>query len=803
MGPFGRRHRGLLVRTLTCTLLWAALSEPELALAQPVLDLALSDAQLVARKGCEILKVNFNIRVRYASHFPLDRGEDLRISINPIDRDQAIALQLLKREAVRPPDSKLVGIKAIDFETRQASGSVLRIQFDRPVAYQVAQSADVQSIVVAIAGANPSAACKPEFPADATGIRGAVPAGRPGDSPSGKISEADLRSAGAAMDEARAALKTSNFNGAIQLLTKVIKLPENEYSAEAHELLGLARQRSGQMAAARSEYETYLSRYPNREGAERVRQRLDAIVTAGGEPSEKLRTATNQPGFKRANGFGQTGETTWTFSGSASEFYIRDDSFRTAVDPSVAPDPNADADAHQVHQNESLSSLDMIAIWANDQARGRVRFSGTEEHHFDSGTEDRFGVAALFSEVELRNWSVLGRVGRQVSNTGGVLGRFDGGLVSWQALPYAKFNLVAGSPVLSRFDLPFRDQRYFYGAYVNLGPFLGGFETTLFAIEQRDRQLVDRQAVGAEFRYFDQTKSSFSTVDYDVHFQRLNAAIFSGSWTLPDQSTIYGGADYRRTPYLSTWNALLNQPFTTLYDMLRFQSLSSGQLQQLAIDQTPIYKSAMIGVSHPLTEHFQVSADATVVNLTQSVALPGVDPALGTLPAGNEYYYSTQLMGSNLVKEGDMYIAGLRYSQLLNSNLYVLDFNTRYPLWSELSISPRLRLGYRSGKGIDLTEYTALPSILVDYYWTKELSAEFELGAQRTWSRQDGVRDDNTELFLTLGVRYDFYADDSSKNDAGKNADKRNCATPVAAALCRYSNNTDKSACVVPPTTCR
>jgi tetratricopeptide (TPR) repeat protein len=796
MGSFGRRICGPLI----CSLLSAALPGYDLALAQPVLDLALSDAQLVAKKGCAILKVNFNIRIRYASHFPLDRGEELRIAINPIDRDQAIALQLLKREAVRPPDSKLVGIKAIDFETRQASGSVLRIQFDHPVAYQVAQSADVQSIVVAIAGANPSAACKPEFPGAANSggfVVSPGAAGRPGEIPSGKLSDADLRSAAAAMDEARAALKANNFNGAIQLLTKVIKLPENENSAEAHELLGLARQRSGQVAAAKSEYESYLSRYPNREGAERVRQRLDAIITASGEPSEKLRTATNQPGFKRANGFGQSGETTWTFSGSASEFYIRDDSFRTAVDPSVAPDPNADADSHQVHQNESLSSLDLVAAWVNDQARGKLRFSGTEEHHFDSGSEDRLGVAALFSDVELKDWAVLGRVGRQTRNTGGVLGRFDGGLVSWQALPYAKFNLVTGSPVLSRFDPPFRDQKYFYGASVDLGPFLGGFETTLFAIEQRDRWLVDRQAVGAEFRYFDQTKSAFSTVDYDVHFQQLNAAIFSGSWTLPDQSTIYGGADYRKTPYLSTWNALLNQPFTTLYDMLRLQS--NEQLRQLAIDQTPTYKSAMIGVSHPLTEHFQVSADATVVNLTQSIALPGVDPALGTLPAGNEYYYSTQLMSSSLIKDGDMYIAGLRYSQLLNSNLYVLDFNMRYPLWSEFSISPRLRLGYRAGRGIDLTEYTALPSVLVDYYWSKELSTEFELGAQRTWSRQDGVRDDNTELFLTLGVRYDFYADDSSKNADNK----RNCVTPVAAALCRYSNSPDKSACASPPTSCR
>ena len=341
-----------------------------------------------------------------------------------------------------------------------------------------------------------------------------------------------------------------------------------------------------------------------------------------------------------------------------------------------------------------LTSVDLMATWDNADTRGKIRFSGTNELPLDSGPPDRFGVAALFSEISIKDWDVFARAGRQVRNTDGVLGRFDGGLASWQALPYAKLNVVAGSPVLSRFDLPFRDDKFFYGVSADFGPFFGGLEASVYAIEQRARWLIDRQAVGTELRYFDLTKTGFLTVDYDVHFQQLNAAIFSGSWVLPDKSTIYGGADYRKTPFLSTWNALLNQPFVTLYDMLRLQT--EEQLQQLAINQTPTYRSAMIGYSRPLNDHFQVSGDVTVVNLTQPLLPSVVDPGLPSLPAGNEYYLSTQLMGSNLIKDGDMYIAGLRYSRLLNSNLYVLDFNTRYPLFKELAISPRLRLGYRA-----------------------------------------------------------------------------------------------------------
>ena len=274
MAAISRHHFGLLA----CAVSWTMLAGVNSASAQPVIDLALSDAQLASRPGCAILKINFNIRIRYASHFPIAQGQELRITLNPIDRDQAIALRLLKREAIRVPDNKLAAIRAIDFETRQIGGPILRILFDHPVSYRVAQSSDIQSVIVAISGPTPSAACKAEYPAGVPGLRAvavpadgsptARPAGsdRPKDRPSGKISDADLRAAAATMDEARAALKKNNPGGAIQLFTKVLRYPENEYSAEAQEFLGLARQRSGQNEAAKAEYEDYLRRYPDRRG---------------------------------------------------------------------------------------------------------------------------------------------------------------------------------------------------------------------------------------------------------------------------------------------------------------------------------------------------------------------------------------------------------------------------------------------------------------------------------------------------------------------------------------------------------
>jgi hypothetical protein len=133
---------------------------------------------------------------------------------------------------------------------------------------------------------------------------------------------------------------------------------------------------------------------------------------------------------------------------------------------------------------------------------------------------------------------------------------------------------------------------------------------------------------------------------------------------------------------------------------------------------------------------------------------------------------------------------------MATSNRFVLDFNTRFPLTNEWRISPRLRLGYAWGRaGNDLTEYTVLPSLLVDYYWTKDLSFEAEVGVQWTSTTQLGVRSRDTEVMATIGARYDFYSDSSTKP-----ADpKSKFGMPAAAALCRYSARPESGNCSTSP----
>lgn len=724
--------------------------------AEPVVDRALSGLRQINRPGCSILKIDFNIRIRYDSHFPIDLGSELRIKVRPIDPAQAAALSLLTREALRAPDSKTVAIKSIEFETNEPGGPVLRILFERPASYKVAPGADFQSIIIAISGPKPSVACKPEVAArneswnasvtrdDLTMEQGTAP--KVHVPPPGEASPAQVQQAAAWMDEARAAIKKGSFAEASRTLGKVLSLPGNPSSADAQELMGVARQKGGQLAAARAEYEEFLRRYPEGEAAGRVRQRLDGIMTAQGEDTAKLRPSKTKETFAGTN---------WTVSGSASSFYIRNDSFRTLRDPSLPPDLNATKDDHQAHQNTLLSTFDTIAAWNTPEMKAKFRFSGTEEHSFVSNVrdEDIIAVAALSLETTFRELDLTTRLGRQTRNTGGVLGRFDGAVATWQANPFMRVNAVIGSPVERRKDQPFKDEKLFYGASLDFGPF-DGWETSVFAIEQRDRSELDRQAIGAEFRYLRPDRSLFGTVDYDVHFGELNAAILSGSWTFWDKSTLYGSADYRKSPYLSAWTALQGQPFTTLYQLLKAKT--KDEVDQLAIDRTSSYKSASLGYSYPITEKLQWSTDATVTDTSGTPESGGVDASLAP---GTDLYASTQLIGTNVFTEGDTYVGALRYAHNRTSNLYVLDVSARYPVSNELKVSPRLRLGYRLGDGTDLEEISVLPSVLFNYYWTRDLNFELEAGTNWTQLDQNHTRETTTDLFVTAGVRYDFYAD--------------------------------------------
>jgi len=558
-----------------------------------------------------------------------------------------------------------------------------------------------------------------------------IPQSKPSDVLPGNADAASL------VAQARKLMADGELARAIQLLTKALTLEENAATPEARELLGLARERNGQLAHAKAEYEEYLQRYPDGDAAARVRQRLSALLTAGKEAPPELRDGTS----------GGAGKYVTRLTASLSQYYQRDESTITLEQPEFVPDPDK-----QVNRNALVSGADITASISNDRFDASLRLSGSHTKDFiEDGKGDTGAISALFIDIADSATRLAARFGRQTRSTGGVLGRFDGGLVSFDATDNVRVNVVGGAPVIRSRDLFVDDSRRFVGASVDVNQIVEGLDTTVYFIHQNVDDLVDRQAAGFELRYVDDHRSAYGLFDYDTFYDSLNLALFNGTWRLEDNTTFNVAFDYRYAPTLMTIDALQGQGVETI-DELR-STFTDDDLYFLAEARAGRTKSGSFTVSHPLSEKFQMNAGVTLANMSPTEDAGGVMGQPGT---GVEAFYSAQLLATSLLMEGDLTTVGFRYDDMSAASRYVVDLNTRYPFSRKIRISPRMRLAQRDSKTVDQTQFTVKPSIRINYIPTRLFQLELEAGGE--WTNTDNTLDSETikGYYFIGGYRLDF-----------------------------------------------
>jgi len=529
------------------------------------------------------------------------------------------------------------------------------------------------------------------------------------------------------MEEARQSMAKGDYSRAIIIYTKVLESPDHPFLQDAQEFLGLARERKKQFAHAKAEYEKYLSLYPKGEGADRVRQRLAGLITASEPEQQKLREAK-----KRKD------KSSWQTYGSLAQYYRRDVS-------------STDATGETINQSELATDLDVTSRLRNRDYDIRSRFTGGYIWDFLDSNDNEFRVTSLYIDAKDRQRNLSGRIGRQSRSTGGVLGRFDGLLLGYQLSPIVKANVVTGYPVESSNLDEIKTDKNFYGVSLDFGTFAKTWDFNTFVIQQEIDGIIDRQAVGGEIRYFEPNRSFLSLVDYDTSYDVLNTLLFLGNWTMPDKTTFNFVLDHRKSPILTTSNALQGQTVATISELLSL--FSEDEIRSLAEDRTPDSRSYTIGVSRPLDTKFQISGDVTMTNLSDTPASGGVQAIDST---GNDYFYSVQLIGNSLIKEGDLGILGLRYSDTSSASTTTLSLNTRYPVNHEWRINPRLRLDHRVYTSDNSEQWTYVPSIRLNYRWRKQTQFEMELGGESSNRELTDTTERSSSYFLDIGYRHDF-----------------------------------------------
>ena len=184
-----------------------------------------------------------------------------------------------------------------------------------------------------------------------------------------------------------------------------------------------------------------------------------------------------------------------------------------------------------------------------------AQFTGSYIHDFlpNTSSDDSnsgVSVSSLYVDASDRAHQLSAKVGRQTRSSGGVLGRFDGGLFTVGVMPKWKLNAVAGAPVDLSANNTVQTNHTLYGMSLDGSGLAEHWDTSVFAIHQTVDGITDRTAVGSELRYFTTRSSVFTLVDYDVSYSLLNTVLTQANWQFESGAGLNLALDYRLSPTL-------------------------------------------------------------------------------------------------------------------------------------------------------------------------------------------------------------------------------------------------------------
>jgi len=515
------------------------------------------------------------------------------------------------------------------------------------------------------------------------------------------------------LEEARSALAAGDAGRAILLLSALLTRPEGQGLAEARELLGVARERSGQLAHARAEYETYLREHPEGEGAARVHQRLEALGTARAEPAPQLRSSRSASD-RRAR-----------LRGSFATYYRRFEFL---------------GDGRRHSDSYLLGNLTLRGDAATD--RVDLRAEADASYFLGLGHDaDEARVRSLYVAVDDRAGPLSASLGRHGLGASQVLGRFDGARLGYGFAEGWRLSAVAGYLVDLYASNDVATDRPFYGLTLEGLSLAEGVDLQLFAVQERADGYTDGTSVGGEVRYAGERLFLSGFLDYDAHFGALDALVVNGSWQASPATTLNLFVDHRYVPSLALRNALIGQPEDSLGAL--DQQLRFEDLEGVARDRTARSTLASLGATHRLGERFLLAGDFAVSELSGTPSSAGVEGFEGT---GLEYWGMLELIGSELAVAGDTGIVGLRYVAGRDRDRAALLVDWRVPVTKSLRAGPRLVLEYRDARGEGARVHVRPGAHLEYRIGAFTIDAEMDL----EWA------DGELGRSALLGARYDF-----------------------------------------------
>jgi tetratricopeptide (TPR) repeat protein len=544
--------------------------------------------------------------------------------------------------------------------------------------------------------------------------------------------------------DARTALEKQQYPEAIDLLGRLLRQPEYPERADAEELMGLVRERAGQLAQAKAEYQAYLQRYPDGPGAARVRGRLKTLAAASLAPR-----TTGEFGASMDNRLTMVG------SGAVTYQYAKSETVSAGTTTSTTA-ANAALVYGDLLLRDRGERYDFTARVDTGYTKNLVTTFG--------GSQDR--TTAAYVELTDRTMGLTGRVGRQSLASLGVIGLFDGLYVGYQVNSKFSVSAAAGLPAYTAYS-SFSTQEKFGTVTAEYGPFREAWVFDAYLFDQTTVGATDRRSVGFQTRYTVPGRTAVVLADYDIAFQQLNSVTLIGNLKVGQAWILGFDADYRRSPLLELSNALIGQSVPDLSALLR--ELTPSQIKQLALDRTSTSETFVISASRPLGERWQFMVDVAALELGGTPASPaiGATPAIDATPStGLDKNVAVQVSGSSLLQASDLHIFGVRFDDSPTSRSTTVSWDARFALPGAWRVGPRFSVEQLNDQLLGGKQWLYLPEMRGD--WTSrravfEIIAGYQLQQQQTVLQQQALTGqpqtgalDQRSLYMSVTYRVRF-----------------------------------------------
>ena len=449
---------------------------------------------------------------------------------------------------------------------------------------------------------------------------------------------------------------SQDYPRAIALYTKASQSTDTAMRQEALEMLATARERNHQDVQAKVIYDQFLAEYPDSEAAPRIRQRLSGLLTRNLPVQKKL----IKPDI---------GGSMWTAVGNVSQFYQRNEI-------------EVNGDKAVVGVDGMFTNADVIVDRRSQSVDLGMRVSTNGLYDFGPDGDSTYQMSTAYLEARQIDWGVDVRVGRQSQQSNGVLGRYDGALIQYNVSSWLKVGAIGGYAV-DYASNAFTTERPLYGVNAEISLADGIWEFAPFYIEQQANGLLDRRAVGMETRYFRDNMSAFSLLDYDTYHKALNTSYVMLNYRFENGLTSYATFDHRRSPYITTENALIGQGVNNLGDLEN--TYTDQQIQQLADDRTSTLTLATVGFDKEISPRLQIGSDISYSDYAQTQASGNV----AAIPSQQDYYYTLRFRSDEIFGSQTYSALYLRYADGDDSRVSSIYWNNRFTFFGVCGSSIR------------------------------------------------------------------------------------------------------------------